>query len=154
MGKSEQIPYLYLTTARPELVDVEYEICGAGQPASTTQPTPQADLVINGLSYNKPNPAATPYCVAEEIYTSDGNIVDYNVIVPDGWVMMWDSWQAQWPGGSYDDNGLLIIKGPWSGTITINSGGSCSGPLEWYDSILQNRRDSYPVTSRPEFSIP
>jgi hypothetical protein len=112
------------------------------------------NLVINGQAYDKPNPSSLPYCVAQEVHTEGQHIVDYIVVVPEGWVMMWDSWKAQWPNGQYDNNGLLIIRGPWSGTITINTGGSCSGPVEWYDFILQNRQNDYPVSSRSEFTIP
>ena len=67
--------------------------------------------------------------------------------------MVWDSYKAYWPGGQYENNGLLAITGPWEGTIEIDTGGSCSGPVEWMDFIVQNRKADYPVASRPEFYI-
>lgn len=114
----------------------------------------QPKLVINGESYIKPNPALTPYCVAQDVNTGMGKTTNYTVTVPEGWVMMWSSWKAEWAGGGYNDDGLIIITGPWSGALTINTGGSCSGPSEWYDFMLKNRREDYPVNSRPEFMIP
>lgn len=173
-GNVYEVPYIY--QLRVPKIDNSFEIeCpsnsnGNPTPMPATSPTPtqipesqstlvaqptsQPDLIVNGHSYDKPNPSSTPYCVAQETHTNGENIVDYTVIVPDGWVMMWNSWKAQWPSGSYDDDGLLIINGPWSGTVTINTGGSCSGPSEWFDFILQNRRNDYLVPSRPEFTIP
>jgi hypothetical protein len=107
-------------------------------------------LIINGTAYQMPT-SSSPYCVAQEIYTGNNNIVRYDIVVPDGWVMMWDSWKAKWDGGGYNNNGLLIIRGPYSGKIEINTGGSCSGPIEWYDYILKNRREAHRGPSRPEY---
>ena len=119
----------------------------AGQPA-THQP-----LVIDGAKYPYPNLGHEPYCIAQEIHTQGRNKVDYRVVVPKGWVMIWDSYKAYWPNGKYEDSGLLAIYGEWSGTITIDSGGSCSVPIEWADFALQNRRGDYSLSSRPEFYI-
>jgi hypothetical protein len=121
---------------------------------SISAPSNQSSLVINGASYSIPNPSSSPYCVAQEVHTNGSNIVDYEINVPNGWVMMWSSWKATWNGGSYNQDGLLIIEGPYRGTIQINTGGSCSGPIEWYDFIHQNRISDFPVPSRPEYKIP
>lgn len=119
-----------------------------------TVPLTHSSLTINGVSYPMPDPSSSPYCVAQQVHTNGKNTVDYDLNIPSGWVMIWNSWQAKWDGGHYDENGLLIIRGPWSGRIQINTGGSCSGPVEWYDFIRQNRLSDYPVPSRPEYNIP
>jgi hypothetical protein len=110
-------------------------------------------LVIDGVSYSMPDPNSSPHCVAQEVHTNGENIVTYNITVPDGWVMMWDSWKAKWDGDSYNQDGLLIIKGPYNGTIEINTGGSCSGPIEWYDFIYENRWEDYLIPSRQIHTI-
>lgn len=121
----------------------------------STQATPATTtLVVNGKSYLRPDPSSTPRCVAQDMHTDGSNIVDYDVVVPEDWVMMWSFLQAQWPNNYYNNDGLLIINGPWSGRIQINTGGSCSGPKEWYNFIKENRINYYPVPSRPEFPIP
>jgi hypothetical protein len=112
-----------------------------------------SQLIINGAAYSLPS-TTNPYCVAQEVNTGMKVVKSYDVSVPDGWVMMWSSWKAKWPGGNYNENGLLIIRGPWQGTLSIDTGGSCSGPIQWYDFILDNRRKDYPVPSRPEYTIP
>lgn len=116
------------------------------------------NLVINGVSYSMPDPDSTHYCVAQEFHTGNtdyqNNIEVYDVVVPHGWVMMWDFYQAKWDNGVYDSDGLLIITGPFSGRIQINTGGSCSGPIEWYKFIYKNRVDAYPVPLRLEHKIP
>lgn len=126
-------------------------------PATATQqssiPQTSSPLVVNGVEYQMPT-SSSPFCIAQEVQTGMNNIVEYNIVIPDGWVMMWDSWKAEWDGGSYDSDGLLIIMGPYSGKITINTGGSCSGPVEWYNFILNNRRNSFPAPSRNEYIIP
>ncbi len=125
--------------------------------ATATAPTSSTvhyqPLIINGVNYPRPDPKIQPYCVAQEVHTQGENKVTYDVVVPKGWVMVWDSYKAYWPGGSYGDNGLLGIYGEWSGTIEINTGGSCSVPIEWVDFAIQNRRNDYPVSFRPEFFI-
>jgi len=121
---------------------------------SSSAESNQSSLIINGVSYSLPDSSSSPHCVAQEVHTNGSNVVTYNVTVPSGWVMMWSSWKANWEGGSYNQDGMLIIKGPYSGTIEINTGGSCSGPIEWYDFIHQNRINDYSVPSRPEYTIP
>ncbi len=129
-------------------------------PQATQAPEPAASatnsnspLIIDGVSYPWPD-WSTPYCVAQEINTGMNTIKSYAVTVPDKWVMMWNAWKAEWPGGSFNQDGLLIIRGPWHGTIKINTGGSCSGPMEWYAFILRDRTKAYPVPYRPKYIIP
>lgn len=132
--------------------------CDGQAPVITPQNPPDtpvlenSQLIINGAAYSLPN-TTNPYCVAQEVNTGMDVVKSYDISVPDGWVMMWDSWKAEWPGGSYNENGLLIILGPWQGTLTIDTGGSCSGPIQWYDFILDNRRKNYPVPSRLEYTL-
>ena len=136
----------------PTLTSVQPAVPATAIP-QTSFPQNSSSLVINGTSYQMPT-SSTPFCVAPEVNTGMNNIDEYSIVVPDGWVMMWDSWEAEWTGGRYNSDGLLIIIGPYSGKITIKTGGSCSGPIEWYDFILNNRRNAFPVPSRPEYIIP
>lgn len=116
--------------------------------------TDNTSLIINGKSYSYPDPSSSFRCIAQDQHTNGKNIVAYDVIVPEGWVMMWNSYKANWASGSYDGDGLLIITGPWTGQITINTGGSCSGPIEWYDQIKSNRISDYYVANRLEYKVP
>src|SRR5690606_335384 len=110
-------------------------------------------LSINGILYSLPSTNISPFCVAQEIHTQGENKINYDINVPDGWVMAWDSYKAYWPGNQYIDSGLLVIIGPWQGEITIDTGGSCSGPIEWIDWIIENRMNDYPVPSRPIYYL-
>lgn len=111
------------------------------------------DLIINGVRYSYPNSDTEPFCIAQEIHTNGKNRVKYEITVPRGWTMVWDSNKAYWPNGQYENNGLLIIVGEWNGEIEIDTGGSCSGPVEWLDFIIRNRKADYPIASRPEFYL-
>jgi|GEM_PF-5495205 hypothetical protein len=139
---------------KPTSNDVPVQPTQVSQTTQNQVPQISSSLLVNGITYQIPTHTSTPFCVAPELNTGMNNINEYDIVVPDGWVMMWDSWKAEWNGGSYDSDGLLIIVGPYSGRIKINTGGSCSGPIEWYDFILDNRRNAYPVPSRIEYIIP
>ena len=117
----------------------------------TLTPSPQA-LMVNGARYTFPDLSTTPHCIALEVATGEAR-AKYNIQVPKGWVMVWDSNKAFWVGGQYENNGLLVIYGEWNGSIEIEKGGSCSVPVEWLDFALKQRRGSFPVESRPEFYI-
>ena len=110
-------------------------------------------LVINGANYPYPDSTSTPYCIASELNTGMGNRVSYEITVPDGWVMAWDFYKAYWGSDQHESDGLLVITGPWQGSITIDTGGSCSGPIEWSDWIVNNRMTAFPVPSRPIFYL-
>ena len=109
-------------------------------------------LIINGKSYSVPT-SNSPYCVASEAtgYTS-GNI-DYDLIVPKGWVIVWDSWKAYWTGGNYENDGLLIVYGSLQGKVTIVNGEYCAVPVEWKDFAISLRANAVTKPSRPQFSI-
>ena len=109
-------------------------------------------LVINGTSYSIPN-SDSPFCVASEQtgYTSSG--VEYNLVVPKGWVIVWDSWKAYWSDGSYENDGLLIIYGNWQGTVTIVNGEYCAVPVEWSDFAINLRSGAVTKSNRQQFII-
>lgn len=109
-------------------------------------------LVINGASYPYPE-TSTPYCIAQDVNTGMGNKLSYTIILPDGWVMVWDFYKAYWESQQRESDGLLVITGPWQGTITIDTGGSCSGPAEWSEWLIDIRMNASPVPSRPIFYI-
>lgn len=124
---------------------------------STTPPPTKIQntesISINGTLYLLPNASVSPFCIAQEIHTQGENKINYDINVPKGWVMAWSSYKAYWPGNQYLDSGLLVIIGPWQGEITIDTGGSCSGPIEWIDWIIENRMNDYPVPSRPIYYL-
>jgi hypothetical protein len=117
----------------------------------TFTPSPQA-LIVNGARYTFPDLNTAPHCIAPEVATGEAR-AKYNLQVPKGWVMVWDSNKAFWADGQYENNGLLVIYGEWTGSIEIEKGGSCSVPVEWLDFALKQRRESFPVESRPEFYV-
>ncbi|MCA9994210.1 MAG: hypothetical protein KDE56_00600 [Anaerolineales bacterium] len=55
--ESLQVPYLYLTTARPELVDVRYKDCGTGE---TIQSTTQENTPVEATKDLQPQLTNTP----------------------------------------------------------------------------------------------
>lgn len=116
-------------------------------------PLERNNLVINGANYLYPNPSDSPYCIAPEVNTGMGITVEYEIEVPDGWIMVWDFYKAYWNNEQHDSDGLLVITGPWQGNIKIDTGGSCSGPIEWADWIISNRSNAYAVSSRPVFYL-
>ena len=109
-------------------------------------------LVINGTSYSVPN-SNSPFCVASQQtgYTSSG--VEYDLVVPKGWVIVWDSWKAYWSGGSYENDGLLIVYGNLQEKVTIVNGEFCAVPVEWKDFAINLRANAVARASRPQFSI-
>lgn len=122
--------------------------------APTSEPLRLPDtLVINNANYPYPDPGSSPYCIAKEVNTNGRNRISYEIEVPEGWVMAWNSYKAYWPGGQYETDGLLVITGPWQGTIDIDTGGSCSGPVEWTTFVVDDRMKDYPVASRPIYYL-
>ena len=138
------------TTVEASLTPGITSTAGVSVPATFT-PSPQA-LMVNGARYTFPDLNTAPHCIAPEVATGETR-AQYNIQVPKGWVMVWDSNKAFWVGGQYENNGLLVIYGEWNGSIEIEKGGSCSVPVEWLDFALQQRRGSFPVESRPEFYV-
>lgn len=110
-------------------------------------------LVVNGGRYPYPDSTSTPYCIAQDVYTGMDTRLSYEVTVPDSWVMVWDFHKASWENERYEDNGLLVITGPWQGTLDINTGGSCSGPVGWKDWLIDTRTNAYPIPSRPIYYL-
>lgn len=109
-------------------------------------------LVINGKSYSVPT-SNTPFCIASEQtgYTSSG--VDYDLVVPKGWVIVWDSWKAYWSDGKYENDGLLIVSGNFQGKVTIVNGEYCAVLVEWKDFAINLRANAVARASRPQFTI-
>lgn len=109
-------------------------------------------ITINGVSYDVPT-SASPYCVSSEQtgYTSTG--VEYDLNIPQGWVIIWDSWKAYWNNGKYEQDGLLVIYGEWEGTVTVVNGEYCAVPTEWADFAINLRASANPKPSRQQFVI-
>ena len=63
-----QVPYLYLTTARPELVNVEYKDCETGQPllSSTSQENIQVEITEQPVGLN---------CLFIDVLLANGDII-------------------------------------------------------------------------------
>ena len=157
----EPITERFFGTPTPSLLNSTTEVQASLTPGITSTvevsapptftPSPQA-LVVNGVRYTFPDLKTAPHCIAPEVATGETR-AQYNIQIPKGWVMVWDSNKAFWFSGRYENNGLLVIYGDWTGSIEIEKGGSCSVPVEWLEFALQQRRGSFPVESRPEFFI-
>ena len=138
--------------------------CGGNMQSSanTTNSTPPVQndgifqatmpLKIDDVAFAVPSSESIG-CVANEQtgYTNQGH--KYNLQVPSGWVVVWDSWKAYWASDSYEDDGLLIIYGPWEGEVTIVNGEYCATPIEWADFAISNRRNANPKPNRQEFLV-
>jgi hypothetical protein len=109
-------------------------------------------ISINGKSYSVPT-SNSPYCVASESTGYTSSNTDYNLIVPKGWIIVWDSWKAYWAGGSYENDGLLIVYGNLEGKVSIVNGEYCAVPVEWQDFAINLRGNAVARASRPHFSI-
>jgi len=118
---------------------------GAFQP--TPQPTPTQlvatqPLIINGVSYPVPTDSHFRCITAEQ---TGANRVEYTLNVPAGWVVVWDAQQAYWPGGQYENGGLLTVQGPWEGMVKIVNGHYCAVPTEWIAFTLSDLFTAVPV---------
>lgn len=120
---------------------------------SGTDFTPAPPLIIDEVEYSLPSADDAFYCIAQQVHTQGNNQRTYSVVIPDGWVMAWDSYGATWREGGYNTDGLVVIFGPWEDNLTINTGGSCSGPVQWANQIVENRCLDYPVSYRPIFVV-
>ncbi len=105
-------------------------------------------LVINGNLYSIPTDNNAKCLGGDKATRQTG--VDashtYNLIVPNGWCIVWNSYKAYWtPGdGQYENDGLLEIHGHWEGTVQIITGEYCAVPVEWAEFARTNRREASP----------
>jgi hypothetical protein len=125
----------------------------------TTVPTHESGIrttqaiIINGQEYFPPA-GQQMRCAAADRTDDSKNGVRYKVTIPDGWLIVWVSLKASWPGGSYENNGLVGIYGSWAGTVTAVNGEYCAVPVEWSQyAIDQLRGSSLPQQDRPEFYV-
>jgi hypothetical protein len=112
-------------------------------------------LVVNGISYPVPMDS-TQRCIGEQNrQTGIGVSRTYELVVPAGWVIVWDSDKAYWtPGdGKYESDGLLAIYGYWKGTVQIISGEYCAAPIEWAEFAVSDRRSAVIRSNRIECFI-
>jgi hypothetical protein len=110
-------------------------------------------IIIDGQSYLPPI-GQEMRCAASGRTDDSKNGVRYKLTIPDGWMIVWDSWKASWPEGSYENNGLLGIYGAWEGTVIVVNGEYCAVPVEWAQYALDRQRGgSLPQQDRPEFYI-
>lgn len=114
------------------------------------------DIVINGKSYSVPTDNDERCLGGDKAsrQTGDGVSMTYNLTVPEGWYIVWDSHKAYWspPGqGEYENDGLLAIYGPWKGTVHVVTGEYCAVPVEWYKFAWDDRKGAVePQHSRVE----
>ena len=111
-------------------------------------------LIVNGQPYTAPTDIDVR-CIANEQTRNTGTKVEYNLLVPRGWVIVWDSWKASWPpdDNGYEQDGLLIVYGKWEGKVTIVNGEYCATPVEWADFAINNRLSAVSHPDRQRFSI-
>ncbi len=106
-------------------------------------------LVINGISYQASNNNSVQCLGGSKSVRQTGvNILRaYDLKIPDGWYIVWDSYQANWTpdDGQYLDEGLLAIYGPWEGTVNILTGEYCAVPVEWASFAWEERKSASPV---------
>lgn len=121
-------------------------------PSTSTQLSfPKEPLTINGQVINSSFETG-PQCIALE-QTGVGNTIRYDMVVPNGWVVVWDSWKAFWPNGQYENDGMLIVQGHWQGTVTISSGEYCVVPFAWKDYAIRSRLNAVVRSDRPQYFI-
>jgi hypothetical protein len=149
-------PTLQVQTAAPSLQAATPE---PSLPPQTAVPTPSVGfrttqpIAINGQEYFPPT-GQEMRCAAFGKTDDSKNGIRYKITVPDGWLIVWDSWKATWPEGSYENNGLLGIYGAWDGTVTIVNGEYCAVPVEWSQYATDKLRGgSVPQQDRPEFYV-
>jgi hypothetical protein len=122
-------------------------------PTATKNLQPQS-LIINGKKYAKPQDVSTapPRCLADE-FTGWNRTVEYDLYVPDGWAIVWDSYKASWPTGGYEENGLLVIYGEFEGVVTITVGRFCAVPVEWDEYAIELRKNASRQYIRNEYVV-
>ena len=100
-------------------------------------------LIINSKSYAIPTDTSNIACIAGE--QTGYSSVKYSLVVPEGWVVVWDSWKAYWPNSNYEQDGFLVIYGNWDGEVTIVNGEYCAVPVE-----LIPKRDLNGAVNNPD----
>jgi hypothetical protein len=110
---------------------------------------PTAPLIVNGAAFTAPIDSRVR-CVANDQTGYINSGVEYDVLIPSGWVIVWDSWKAYWPGGKYEDDGLLVIYGGWEGKVVVVNGEYCAVPIEWASFAINDR---FSAISRPDRQI-
>lgn len=119
-----------------------------------------APVVINDITNNKshsfdfPPAVNNPSSCAGAYLETGMTTVDYKLDVPNSWVVIIDSWKAEWSSGNYQNNGIVIIIGEWQGNIKVNIGAICAVPANLLQSTLEIRRNLTKNDGRPEFTIP
>lgn len=96
---------------------------------------------------------SSKYCPGAYLETGPAEI-SYEMSVPASWVVVIDSWKADWGAGSYQDDGILVVMGEWYGSVIINTGAICGIPEDQIQTALQYRRTVTGNDGRPEYTIP
>ena len=112
--------------------------------------------VTNNKSYtfDYPPDANAPTSCAGAYLETGRAITEYQLIIPEAWVVVIDSWKAEWPSGSYQNDGILIITGEWQGNVIVNTGAICVSPASILQSVLETRRNLTGNDGRLEYTIP
>ncbi len=119
-----------------------------------------APVVINDVtnkntySYNFPPVANNPSSCVGAYLETGMTTIDYQLDVPNSWVVIIDSWKAEWSSGDYQNNGIVIITGEWQGNVKVNIGAICIVPANLLQSNLEIRRNLTKNDGRPEYTIP
>jgi len=136
----------------PTAIPLPTESANNNQNSSSSSFVASMPLVIDGVSYSVPI-SNSPTCIASHQTGNIGAGVDYELVVPKGWAIVWDSWKAYWSGGSYENDGLLIVYGNFQGKVTIVNGEYCAVPVEWVGHAITWRLGAVSRPSRQQFII-
>lgn len=102
------------------------------------------------LSAGISSPASCPGIYLE---TGASEII-YEIVAPASWVIVIDSWKADWATGSYQNDGILVITGEWQGDVKVNTGAICAVSREKAQTAIQYRRNLTGNDGRPEYFLP
>ena len=129
-------------------------IYSGNSPSSNIAPLIISDITNNKVyNFDFPGNNVSSSCSGGYLETKM-NEITYQLTVPDSWVVIIDSWKANWSSGDYQNDGILIISGNWQGTVTINTGAICAVSINSAEVALDGRRAVNGYDGRPEFTIP
>lgn len=133
---------------------IRFPASGGGEPLNVTDITNNTSHSFYLPSETTPPQSGDFHQICGDAYLETGsNSIEYSLNVPSDWVVIIDSWQAYWPLGSYQDDGILVVYGDWKGQTTVNTGALCGIPASWVERGLSDRRAANSNDGRSEYSI-
>lgn len=113
------------------------------------------DKTNNILRAYRPSAGINSPASCPGIYLETGaSEIIYEMIVPSTWVVIIDSWKAEWVTGSYQKDGILVITGEWQGEVKINTGAICAVSVEKAQTAIEYRLNLTGNDGRSEYFVP